>query len=153
MERYVVGLERRNLHEFEVVERLVMAVGVEAFGIEVRRLAMLHTIDPNAAVQSIERLTYASPIGMSDAPFEVLSRECDRLVVQEPALLERLSYRCRDGQRTALPLPLWLDLVRYAREQFDPAKWDAEFLAARQREGLSSKESFDALIAFKRGES
>lgn len=37
----------------------------------------------------------------------------------------------------------------YARECFDPAALDADFLSSRMGEGLSSKEAFDALIASK----
>ena len=48
---------------------------------------------------------------------------------------------------------LWLDLTRYARECFDPAVLDAQFLVAKLKEGLSSKEAFDALIASKRRKS
>lgn len=150
MERHVISLERHNLPELEVVERLAATLGAEAFEVEVQRLASLHTIDLGAPVQSIARFTHPSLIGMSDAPFDVLSRVCDQLVIREPALLERPSYRCRHSHGTALPLALWLDLVRFAREEFDPAKWDAEFLVQKQRSGLSIREAFDALIAFKR---
>ncbi len=147
MERYVISLERHNLPELHVVERLAATLGAEAFEVEVQRLASLHTIDFGAPVQSIARFTHPSLIGMSDAPFDVLSRVCDQLVIREPALLERPSYRCRHSHGTALPLALWLDLVRFAREEFDPAKWDAEFLVQKQRSGLSIREAFTPRIA------
>jgi hypothetical protein len=41
-------------------------------------------------------------------------------------------------------------LVRHAREAFDPAGLDAEFLAGKLREGYSTQEAFDALISSKR---
>jgi len=47
-------------------------------------------------------------------------------------LLERPSYRCRNSHYTALPWMLWLDIVGYAREQFDTAALDATFLAEKQ---------------------
>lgn len=67
-------------------------------------------------------------------------------------LRERPSYRCRNSHYTALPWMLWLDIVGYAREQFDTAALDAAFLAEKQRQGLSNKEAFEVLIASKRGE-
>ena len=150
MEQCIVGLERHNLTELEIIERLVATIGVEAFEVEVQRLAGLHKIDVCAPIQSIGRHTHHSLIGMSDAPFAILGRVCEQLVVREPELLQRPSYRCRNEERTALPLTLWLDFVRYARECFDPAALDADFLLSKMREGLSSKEAFDALIASKR---
>lgn len=60
--------------------------------------------------------------------------------------------RCSSGNThyTALPWTLWLDIVRYAREQYDPAALDAAFLAEKQRQGMSNSASFEALIAAKR---
>ncbi|MCY7261907.1 hypothetical protein [Pseudomonas protegens] len=116
-------------------------------------MAELHKIDPTAPIQSITRCTHATQIEMTDGPVEVLRNRCDQLIAREPSLLKRPSYRSRDNQSTTLPLLLWLDLVRYARECFDPAELDAQFLVAKLKEGLSSKEAFDALIASKRRKS
>lgn len=150
MEQHVVDLGQHNLAELEVVERLVVSIGVEAFEMEVQRLAGLHTVDVQAPIQSVARYHHPSVIGVSDVPFDVLSRVCEQLVVREPELLQHPSYQCRNEERIALPLTLWLDLVRYARECFDPAALDADFLSAKMREGLSSEEAFHALIASKR---
>ncbi|SFI77453.1 hypothetical protein SAMN05444507_11136 [Pseudomonas syringae] len=149
----VIALGPNNLAELEVIERLAETIGVAGFAIQAQRLAELHKIDPTAPVQSITRCTHPTQIGMTDGPFEVLSNLCEQLIAREPSLLERLSYRSLDIQRTALPLLLWFDLVRYARECFDPAALDAQFLVAKLKEGLSSKEAFDALIASKRRKS
>ena len=149
MEKHVIGLERGNLAELEIVERLVAAIGILKFEADAQRLAEMHVIDPQAAVQSIPRSTHPSLIGMSSAPFEVMRRVSDGLVEREPGLLQRLSYRCRDDQYTAVPWEFWLDLVRHARAFFDPAKLDADFLGDRLREGLSPEEAFHSLIASK----
>ncbi len=150
MEKHVTALERHNLRELEIIERLAATVGPEAFEADVRRLSELHTVDPESAIQSISRLTHPSLIGMSDTPFLIFRRLSDDVVMRAPALLQRPSYRYRNGDTTAVPFELWLAIVRHAREHFDPAGLDAEFLVARMREGLSSKEAFDALIASKR---
>ena len=150
MDQHIVVLAQHNLAQLEVIERLVGSIGVEVFERECRRLAELHVIDVQAPIQSISRYRHPSLIGMTDDPFDVLSRVCEQLVVREPALLQRPSYRFRNEECTALPLTLWLDLVRYARECFDPAALDAEFLSAKMGEGLSSKEAFEALVASKR---
>ncbi|MBW1250976.1 hypothetical protein I7860_30375 [Pseudomonas tolaasii] len=150
MEKHVIGLERRNLAELEVVERLAAAIGAVAFEAEVSLLLRLHTVDPECAIQSISRFIHPSLIGMSDVPFLVLQRRADELVEREPALLQRPSFRCRNDHETALPLELWFAIVRHAREYFDPAESDAAFLVARLREGFTSEEAFRALIASKR---
>lgn len=150
MEKHVISLDRQNVAELEVIERLATTIGIEEFEREMQRLAGLHKIDAQATIQSIARHYHPSLIGMSHAPFDVMSRVCDQLVVRQPDLLQRLSYRCRNEERTALPLTLWLDFVRYARECFDPAVLDSDFLSSKMREGLTSKEAFDALIASKR---
>lgn len=150
MERHAIGLERHNIDELEIVDRLAATIGAEAFEADVAHLAHLHVVDPDAAMQDISRMVHPSLIGMSDAPFEVLRRVSDSLVEREPKLLERPSFCCRDDRTTALPWTLWLALVRHARDFFDPAALDAEFLAAKMREGLSSRQAFDALIAYKR---
>ncbi len=149
--QHIIGLERDNVDELEVVERLFDAIGAEAFELDVMRLAGLHTIDPAATVQSIHRQVHTSVIGMRDAPFEVFQRLSDALVVREPGLLERPSYRCRHDQITAIPWALWLDVVRRARAHFDPAAADADFIGERLREGFTNQEAFEALLAFKRG--
>ncbi|NER62542.1 hypothetical protein G3435_26595 [Pseudomonas sp. MAFF212428] len=150
MKKHVISLERHNSAELEVVERLASTIGNEAFEREAQRLADLHTIDPHATIQSISLWHHPTLIGMSEGPFQILGRVCDQLVAREPMLLERPSYRCRNSHSTALPWTLWLDIVRYAREQFDPAALDAAFLAEKQRQGMSNRESFEALIAAKR---
>lgn len=150
MEKHVISLERQNLSQLEVIERFAGAVGPAAFETDVHRLLQLHTVDVDATIQSISRLTHPSRIGMSEAPFQIMRRLCDHLAEREPALLKRPSYRCRHADSTALPLELWLAIVRHAREFFDPAGLDADFLAARLREGLSNEEAFHALIASKR---
>lgn len=152
MEKHVIGLERQNLAELEVVERLADSVGIEAFEAEVLRLAGLHALNPEATIQAISVQVHPSIIGMSESVFQVLRRLCDTLVEREPALLTRPSYRCRNAQHTALPWELWLALVRHAREAFDPARLDAEFLAGKLRDGFSSREAFDALIVSKQVE-
>lgn len=149
--QHIIGLERDNIDELEVVERLFDAIGAEAFEVDVLRLAGLHVIDPAAMVQSIHRQVHTSVIGMRDAPFEVFQRLCDALVEREPRLLERLSYRFRHDQITALPWALWLDVVRHARAHFDPAAADADFIGERLREGFTNQEAFEALLALKRG--
>lgn len=146
----VIGLERDNLPELDVIERWARKLGADAFAAEVQRLAELYVIDPEGPIQAIRRQHHPSVIGVTDAPFQVLQRLCNQLIEREPQLLQRLSYRCRDEQHTALPWGLWLSLVRAAREAFDPAEHDAAFLIARQREGLSATEAFAALIAHKR---
>lgn len=150
MEKRIIALERHNLPELEIIERLAATVGPEAFEADVRRLSELHTVDPESAIQSIRRLTHPSIIGMSDTPFQIFQRLSDDLVMRAPALLQRPSYRYRHGDNTAVPFDLWLAIVRHARSHFDPAGLDAEFLITRMREGLSSQEAFDALIASKR---
>nr|WP_312159411.1 hypothetical protein [Pseudomonas juntendi] len=148
---HVMGLERDNLAELDVVERWARELSADAFEVEVRRLAELYALDPQEPILAIRRQPHPSVIGMTDAPFAVLRRLCDLLIEREPGLLQRLSYRCRDEQHAALPWGLWLSLVRAAREAFDPAAHDAAFLIARQREGLSAGEAFAALMAHKRG--
>ncbi|WP_253278718.1 hypothetical protein, partial [Pseudomonas syringae group genomosp. 3] len=150
MELHVRTLGRDNLSELESVERLVTSIGPEAFEADVRRLSNLHEVDTASAIQSISRLTHPSLIGMSETPFQIFQRLCDDLVLRAPSLLQRPSYRYRNGDNTAVPFELWLSIVRHAREHFDPAGLDAEFLVAKMREGLSSKRAFDALIASKR---
>ncbi len=150
MEKHVIGLERHNLDELEVIERLASTIGLEAFESDVQRLAELHAVDPTSTIQSIRIQTHPSLIGMNEAVFQVLQRTCDTLIERDPLLLERLSYRCRNDQYTALPWALWLTLVRHAREYFDPAGADAAFMVTKQREGLSGLEAFKALIALKR---
>lgn len=150
MEKHVIALVRHNLPQLEIIERLVATVGPEAFDADVRRLSELHTVDPESAIQSISRLTHPSLIGMSDTPFQSFRRLSDDLVMRAPALLQRPCYRYRNDDTTAVPFELWLAIVRHAREHFDPAGLDADFLVARMQEGLSSKEAFDALIASKR---
>ncbi|MEB3438069.1 hypothetical protein U8291_13700 [Pseudomonas sp. A2] len=150
MEKRVIGLERHNLAELEVVERLAAKLGPVTFEAEVSLLSRLHTVDPDCAIKSIRRFAHPSLIGMSDVPFLVLQRLADELVEREPALLKLPSFRCRNDDQTALPLELWFSLVRHSRENFDPAASDAEFLVARLREGLTSEEAFRALIASKR---
>jgi len=153
MEKHITGFERRDLSGLEVVERLAAIIGVEAFEFDVQRLASLHKVDLHAPLRTIARRSHPSQIGISDIPFDVISRVCDQLIKLEPRLLELYDYRCRDSERTVLPQALWLDLVRYARECFDPAALDAQFLASKLKEGMSSKEAFDALITFKRSSS
>lgn len=150
MEKHVIGLERQNLAELEVVERLAGSIGIEAFEADVLRLAGLHALNPEATIQAVSVQVHTSIIGMSESVFQVLGRLCDTLVEREPALLTRSSYRCRNALQTALPWELWLALVRHAREAFDPAGLDAEFLAGKLREGCSTQEAFDALISSKR---
>jgi hypothetical protein len=150
MEQHVRTLGRDNLSELESIERLVASIGSAVFEADVRFLSSLHTVDTESAIQSISRLTHPSLIGMSETPFGIFQRLCDDLVLRTPALLQRPSYRCRNGDNTAVPFELWLSIVRHAREHFDPAGLDAEFLVAKMREGLSSKRAFDALIASKR---
>ncbi|HEJ1055600.1 TPA: hypothetical protein SLP05_003178 [Pseudomonas putida] len=150
MNKHIIALERRNLAELEVIERLVVETGAEAFEADARRLSNLHTVDPGSAIQAIRRLIHSSIIGMSDIPFQIFQRLSDDVVMRAPALLQRPSYRYRNGDNTAIPHELWLAIVRHAREYYDPAGLDADFLAARQREGLSNREAFDALIASKR---
>lgn len=150
MESRVIALERRNQAELEVIERLTVAIGAEAFEADVRRLSDLHAVDPDSSIQAISRLTHSSQVGMSETPFQIFQRLSDDLVMRAPALLQRPSYLYRDGDTTAVPFELWLALVRHARAHFDPAGLDADFLAARLREGLSSRQAFDALIASKR---
>ena len=149
-EQHVIALERDNLAELEVIERWASELGTEAFEVQVQRLARLYEIDPQEPIQSIRLQHHPSLIGMTGAPFAVLQRLCDQLIEREPELLQRFSYRLRNEQHTAIPWALWLCLVRAAREFYDPAGQDAEFLIARQREGLSSGEAFAALIEFKR---
>lgn len=146
----VIGMERHNLAELQAVERLVSDIGIERFEMEAQRLARLHTIDLQAPMQSLVHSTHPSLLGMGRERFDVLRRICDQLVEREPALLEHPSYCCRDTQRVGLPLTLWLDLVRFARAHFDPAGQDADFLVAKLKEGLSSEQAFEALIARKR---
>lgn len=150
MEKHVRTLGRDNLSELESVERLVASIGPAAFEADVRFLSSLHTVDTESAIQSISRLTHPSLIGMSETPFQIFQRLCDDLVLRAPSLLQRPSYRYRNGDNTAVPFGLWLSIVRHAREHFDPAGLDADFLVARIREGHSSKGAFDALIASKR---
>ncbi|WP_342651234.1 hypothetical protein [Pseudomonas sp. REB1044] len=150
MEQQISGFEDRERSQLEVVERLVATVGAGAFEIEVQRLTALHKVDIDAPIQIFMRCPHHSPVEMSDVLFSVLSRACDEITNLEPRLISLPAYGCRDSQRTALPQGLWLDLVRFAREQFDPAALDAEFLAARLKDGMSSKEAFDALVNFKR---
>lgn len=150
MEQHVRTLGRNNLSELESVERLVTSIGPEAFEADVQRLSNLYTVDTESTIQSISRLTHPSIIGMSETPFRIFQRLCDDLVVRVPLLLQRPSYRYRNGDSTAVPFELWLAIVRHAREFFDPAGLDADFLVARMREGESSREAFDALIASKR---
>lgn len=149
-EQHVIGLERDNLGELDVIERWARELGADAFEAEVRRLAGLYVIDPQGPIQAIRRQHHPSVIGMTDTPFQVLQRLCDQLVEHEPQLLQRLSYRCRNEQHAALPWGLWLSLVRAAREAFDPAAHDAAFMIAKQREGLSTAEALAALLAAKR---
>ncbi|MFJ4051542.1 hypothetical protein [Pseudomonas hunanensis] len=150
MEQHIHGFENRERSQLAVVERLVATVGAEAFEIEVQRLTALHKVDIDGPIQTFMRCPHHSPVEMSDVLFSVLSRACDEITNLEPRLISLPAYGGRDSQRTALPQGLWLDLVRFAREQFDPAALDAEFLAARLKDGMSSKEAFDALIDFKR---
>ena len=65
MEKHVIGLERRNLAELEVVERLAAAIGAVAFEAEVSMLLRLQTVDPGCAIQSITRSIHPPLIGMS----------------------------------------------------------------------------------------
>lgn len=150
MEQHIRTLGRDNLSELESVERLVTSIGPEAFEADVRRLSNLYTVDTESATQSISRLTHPSLVGMSETPFRIFQRLCDDLVLRAPSLLQRPSYRWRNGDNTAVPFGLWLSIVRHAREHLDPAGLDADFLVARMREGRSSKQAFDALIASKR---
>lgn len=143
--------ERLNVRELESIERLAAEHGGKDFEADAQRLAGLHVINPDEPVQSIKRQSDTSVIGMSDVPFMALQRVCEGLIEREPALLERTNYRQRDTSCTALPLTLWLALVRHAREQFDPAMLDAAFLVARMLEGLTSEQAFKALVAAKRG--
>lgn len=149
-EQQVIGLERHNFAELDVIERWAFELGTDAFEAEVQRLAVLYALDLQEPIQAIRRQPHSSVIGMTDAPFQVLQRLCNQLIEREPQLLQRLSYRCRDEQHIALPWGLWLSLVRSAREAFDPAGHDAAFLIDRQREGLSTAEAFAALISHKR---
>lgn len=148
--QHVRTLGRDNISELESVERLVKSIGAEAFEADVRRLSHLHKVDTESAIQSISRLTHPSLIGMSETPFQIFQRLCDDLVLRAPSLLQRPSYRCRNGDNTAVPFELWLSIVRHAREFFDPAGLDADFLVTSMREGHTSREAFDALIASKR---
>jgi len=150
MEQHVRTLGRDNLLELESVERLIASIGPAAFEADVRLLSSLHTVDTESAIQSINRFSHPSLVGMSEKPFRIFQRLCDDLVLRAPALLQRPSYRCRNGDNTAVPFELWLAIVRHAREFFDPAGSDADFLVARMRDGSSSREAFDALIASKR---
>ncbi|MBV4540083.1 hypothetical protein [Pseudomonas vlassakiae] len=150
MEQHISGFEHREQSQLEVVERLVATIGAEAFEVEVKRLTALQKVDIDAPMQIIMRCPHHPPVEMSDVLFCVLSRACDQIINLEPRLINLPAYGCRDSQRTALPQRLWLDLVRYAREKFDPAALDAEFIATRLKDGLSSREAFDALIDLKR---
>jgi hypothetical protein len=152
MEQCVVGLERHNLAELEVVERLAAKLGAEAFEAEVSLLSRLHKVNPECVIKSIRRFVHPSLIGMSVEPFLVLQRLADELVEREPALLKRPSFRCRNDHATALPLELWFAIVRHARAHYDPAESDAAFLVARLREGFTSEQAFHALIASKRSD-
>jgi hypothetical protein len=149
-EQHVIALERDNLAELDVIERWARHLGTDKFESEVKRLAALYAIDPEAPIQSINRQHHPSLIGMTDRPFHVLQQLCNQLIEREPLLLQRLSYRCSNEQHTALPWGLWLSLVRAAREAFDPAAYDMDFMLAKQQEGLSIAEALAALIAAKR---
>lgn len=46
MKTHVVALERHNLGELEVIERLADTIGIQAFEANVSGLAGLHAIDP-----------------------------------------------------------------------------------------------------------
>lgn len=127
MVQQVRTLVRDNLSELESVERLVASIGSAASEAAVRFVSSLHTVDTESAIQSINRLTHPSLIGMSETPFRIFQRLCDKLVVRAPALLQRPSYRCRNANNTAVPFELWLAIVRHAREFFDPAGLDADF--------------------------
>lgn len=115
MEQHVRGLERNNLPELEAVERLCRELGGPAFEALALGLAEAYVIEVEECRQSLQRLWHPSVIGMSDTPFLSLQRVCERLIEREPALLQKLSYRCRNEQCTALPLGLWQALVREAR--------------------------------------
>lgn len=149
-EQHVIALERDNLAELDVIERWARELGTDAFESEVQRLAALYEIDPQGPVQAISRQYHPSVIGMTNAPFAVLQQLCNLLIEREPLLLQRLSYRCRNEQHTALPWRLWLSLVRAAREKFDPAAYDMDFMLTKQQEGLSTADALKALIAAKR---
>lgn len=149
IDTHIIALEHRNLAELKVIERLVVETGAEAFEADARRLSDLHTVDPGSAIQAIRRLIHPFTIGMSDIPFQIFQRLSGDLVMRAPALLQRPSYRYRNGDSTAIPHELWLAILRHARE-YDPVGLDADLLVARLREGLSSREAFDALIASKR---
>jgi hypothetical protein len=116
MERHVIALERHNLHELEAVEQLATELGAEAFEAVAMELASAYTIDPDECQQSIRRFYHPSLIGMTDVPFDALQKVCKRLIEREPHMLEKLTYRCRDNQRTALPHGLWLQLVEHAQQ-------------------------------------
>lgn len=150
MKTHVVALERHNLSELEVIQRLADTIGIDAFEADVSCLAGLHAIDPEEPIQAIRAQSYPSIIGLSEPAFQVMQRVSDTLVERQPALLSRRSYRCRDSQQTALPWALWLALVRHARSEFDPAGLDADFLMTRIRAGLSTQEAVHAPIASKR---
>lgn len=117
MERHVIGLERHNLHELEAVERLCRDLGGPAFEALALGLAEVYPIALEECRQSLARWWNPGLIGMTDLPFTALQRVAERLIEREPALLQQLSYRCRDAQHSALPLGLWQHLVRHAEER------------------------------------
>jgi hypothetical protein len=65
MDKHVIGLERQNLAELEVVERLAGSIGIEAFEADVLRLAGLHALNPEATIQAVSVQVHPSIIGMS----------------------------------------------------------------------------------------
>lgn len=181
MEQHVISLTRQNLHELEAVERLAQALGAEAFLALAQNLASAYTIDPGECRQSIHRRWTEGLIGMSDVPFFALQQVCESLIEREPRLLEKLTYRSRDSRKTVLSHGLWLQIVACAQQGMsfaetkglqgvversmayanaaypdipanDPATFTAEFMLAREAEGMTTRQALEALIAHKKAE-
>lgn len=55
MEKHVISLDRQNVAELEVIERLATTFGLKEFERGMKRLAALHKIDAQATIQSIAR--------------------------------------------------------------------------------------------------
>lgn len=115
MEQHVIGLTRQNLPELEAIEKLAEKIGAEAFEALAMQLANTHVINVEDCRQSIHRQWSPGLIGMTDEPFRALQNVCESLLVREPRLLEKLTYRSRDNQKTALPHGLWLQIVEHAQ--------------------------------------
>jgi hypothetical protein len=110
MEQHVIGLTRQNLPELEAIEKLAEKIGAEPFEALAMQLANNHVIN-------VEDCRQCNPglIGMTDEPFRALQKVCESVLVREPKLLVKLTYRSRDSDKTALPHGLWLQIVEHAQ--------------------------------------